>query len=108
MKFGVSASPLVDGDRVIVAVGGKAVASYDSVATSAGGEAIVQTALDAFGRVDVLVSNAGTLRNAAIDELPDATRGNFDFANWDPVPVGSYPSGASAWGVHDLVGNVRR
>jgi len=39
------------------------------------------------------------------NELPDATRGNFDFANWDPVPVGSYPSGASAWGVHDLVGN---
>src|ERR1051326_2319280 len=39
------------------------------------------------------------------DELPDATRGNFDFANWDPVPVGSYPNGASAWGVHDLVGN---
>jgi formylglycine-generating enzyme required for sulfatase activity len=39
------------------------------------------------------------------DELPDATRGNFGFANWDPVPVGSYPAGASAWGVHDLVGN---
>ena len=39
------------------------------------------------------------------DEPPDATRGNFDFSNWDPVPVGSYPSGASAWGVHDLVGN---
>ena len=39
------------------------------------------------------------------DELPDRTRGNFDFANWDPVPVGSYPAGASAWGVHDLVGN---
>jgi gamma-glutamyl hercynylcysteine S-oxide synthase len=39
------------------------------------------------------------------EELPDASRGNFDFANWDPVPVGSYPSGASAWGVHDLVGN---
>jgi len=57
----------------IVAAGGKAVASYDSVATSPGGEAIVQTALDAYGRVDVLVSNAGTLRNAAIDELPDAT-----------------------------------
>ena len=57
----------------ITAAGGRAVASYDSVATSAGGEAIVQTALDAFGRVDVLVSNAGTLRNAPIDELPDAT-----------------------------------
>ena len=39
------------------------------------------------------------------DELPDSTRGNFDFANWDPVPVGSYPKGASTWGVHDLVGN---
>ena len=38
-------------------------------------------------------------------ELPDATRGNFGFAHWDPVPVGSYPAGASAWGVHDLVGN---
>ena len=39
------------------------------------------------------------------DELPDATRGNFGFTHWDPVPVGSYPAGASAWGVHDLVGN---
>jgi formylglycine-generating enzyme required for sulfatase activity len=39
------------------------------------------------------------------EALPDATRGNFGFTNWDPVPVGSYPAGASAWGVHDLVGN---
>jgi formylglycine-generating enzyme required for sulfatase activity len=39
------------------------------------------------------------------DEPPDSTRGNFGFANWDPVPVGTYPAGASAWGVHDLVGN---
>ncbi len=39
------------------------------------------------------------------DEPPDETRGNFNFANWDPVPVGSYPKGASAWGVEDLVGN---
>jgi gamma-glutamyl hercynylcysteine S-oxide synthase len=36
---------------------------------------------------------------------PDATRGNFDFRHWDPVPAGSHPDGASAWGVHDLVGN---
>ncbi len=36
---------------------------------------------------------------------PDPTRGNFDFHHWDPVPVGSYPDGVSAWGVHDLVGN---
>jgi formylglycine-generating enzyme required for sulfatase activity len=39
------------------------------------------------------------------DAEPDATRGNFDFTHWDPVAVGSYPAGASAWGVHDLVGN---
>jgi formylglycine-generating enzyme required for sulfatase activity len=39
------------------------------------------------------------------DEPPDATRGNFGFAHTDPVPVGSYPEGVSAWGVHDLVGN---
>jgi len=39
------------------------------------------------------------------DEYPDATRGNFAFANWNPVPVGSYPAGASAWGVNDLTGN---
>ena len=36
---------------------------------------------------------------------PDATRGNFDVRLWDPAPVGSYPAGASAWGIHDLVGN---
>ena len=39
------------------------------------------------------------------DAPPDATRGNFDFISWEPVPVGSFPAGASAWGVHDLVGN---
>ncbi len=39
------------------------------------------------------------------EEVPDATRGNFDFERWDPVPVGSRPAGASAWGIHDLVGN---
>ena len=32
-------------------------------------------------------------------------RGNFDFERFEPVPVGSCPAGASAWGVHDLVGN---
>jgi len=39
------------------------------------------------------------------DEPADPSRGNFGFANWDPVPVGSYPAGASAFGVHDLAGN---
>jgi ergothioneine biosynthesis protein EgtB len=39
------------------------------------------------------------------DDPPDATRGNFDFVQDDPMPVGSHPAGASAWGVHDLMGN---
>ena len=33
------------------------------------------------------------------------TRGNFDLRRFDPEPAGSYPAGASAWGVFDLVGN---
>jgi ergothioneine biosynthesis protein EgtB len=39
------------------------------------------------------------------DEAPSERYGNFNFTHWDPKPVGSYPRGASAFGVHDLVGN---
>ncbi len=41
------------------------------------------------------------------EEAPDddVRRGVFDFASYDPAPVGSGPADASAWGVHDLVGN---
>jgi gamma-glutamyl hercynylcysteine S-oxide synthase len=39
------------------------------------------------------------------EEAPGPRYGNFDFAHWDPSPVGSYPRGASAFGVHDVVGN---
>lgn len=39
------------------------------------------------------------------DAAPDASRGVFDFHSWDPQPAGSHPSGQSAWGIHDLVGN---
>ena len=39
------------------------------------------------------------------DEAPDAWRGNFDFASWEPTPVASHPLGASAFGVFDLLGN---
>ncbi len=39
------------------------------------------------------------------DERPDAARGHFDFAAWDPQPVGLCPAGRSAWGVDDLLGN---
>ncbi len=38
-------------------------------------------------------------------DVPAAARGVFDFERWDPAPVGSRPAGASAWGIHDLMGN---
>ncbi|MBC8379079.1 MAG: SDR family NAD(P)-dependent oxidoreductase [Planctomycetes bacterium] len=47
----------------IKALGGEAVANYDSVSTAQGGENIVKTALDAFGKVDILINNAGILRD---------------------------------------------
>ena len=36
---------------------------------------------------------------------PSSEHGNFGCDHWDPVPVGTYPAGASEWGVHELVGN---
>ena len=61
----------------IQAAGGEATASHDSVATVDGGRAILQAALDAFGRADVLVNNAGILR--------DRTLFNMEEADWDAV-----------------------
>lgn len=61
----------------IVAAGGKAVANGDDVSTMAGGENILKTALDAFGQVDILVCNAGILR--------DKTFGNITEQDWDLV-----------------------
>ena len=51
--------------------GGDAVANHDSVSTREGGAAIVQKALDAFGKVDICISNAGFLRNARFEDLTD-------------------------------------
>ncbi|MDQ2908439.1 MAG: SUMF1/EgtB/PvdO family nonheme iron enzyme [Candidatus Eremiobacteraeota bacterium] len=39
------------------------------------------------------------------EAAPARAHGNFDFARFDPEPVGQHVAGASAWGVHDLVGN---
>jgi NAD(P)-dependent dehydrogenase (short-subunit alcohol dehydrogenase family) len=53
----------------VEAAGGEAVANYDSVATPEGGRAIVRTALDTWGRVDVVVNNAGILRDASFKNM---------------------------------------
>ena len=53
----------------INAAGGKAVANYDSVATPEGGEGIIQSALDNFGQVDIVINNAGILRDKTFVKL---------------------------------------
>jgi NAD(P)-dependent dehydrogenase (short-subunit alcohol dehydrogenase family) len=56
----------------ITALGGEAVADTNSVATPEGGAAIVQTAIDAFGQIDIVVNNAGILRDKAFHNMePD-------------------------------------
>lgn len=53
----------------IVAAGGKAVADTNDVSTQEGGQAIVDSALDAFGRIDVVVNNAGIIRWGGLPEV---------------------------------------
>src|SRR5215470_16183633 len=48
---------------------------------------------------------SGTRLHPWGDSTPTDAHGVFDFSSWDPQPAGSHPSGASAWGVEDLVGN---
>jgi NAD(P)-dependent dehydrogenase (short-subunit alcohol dehydrogenase family) len=66
---GASESPAEQVVREITDAGGVAVANHDSVATPEGGAAIVQTALDAFGTVDIVVNNAGFLRDRSFAKL---------------------------------------
>ena len=61
----------------IKALGGEAVANYDSVATAEGGQAIIDTAVNAFGKVDILINNAGILRDKTIVKMEPE--------NWDAV-----------------------
>jgi NAD(P)-dependent dehydrogenase (short-subunit alcohol dehydrogenase family)/putative sterol carrier protein len=72
-----SASPADEVVDEITALGGAAVANYDNVATPAGGENIVKTALDTFGRLDILINNAGILRDKSFIKM--------DPANWKAV-----------------------
>ncbi len=67
-------------DRVVEEIrtaGGRAAASYDSVTTAEGGRAILQSAIDSFGRADVLINNAGILRDRTLVKLEEE--------DWDAV-----------------------
>ena len=66
---GGSATPAEQVVAEIKAAGGEAVADAHSVGTPEDGEAIVQTAIDAFGRIDIVVNNAGILRDKAFHNM---------------------------------------
>ncbi|MFO0589094.1 MAG: SDR family NAD(P)-dependent oxidoreductase [Polyangiaceae bacterium] len=61
----------------ITSAGGRAVAHFESIATPAGADSLMKAAIDAFGRVDVLVNNAGILRDKSLLKM--------DEAMWDSV-----------------------
>ena len=105
----------------IRAAGGDAVASTASVTTQGGGEAIVGAALDAFGRIDVLINNAGVVRQAPIDEytpelldpvVASQIGGHFNVTRpaWRAMRSQGYgrilnlSSGAGLWGVAGMAG----
>ncbi len=84
---GGSSTPADEVVKEITAAGGRAVANYDSVATMAGGQRIVQTALDSFGKIDIVVHNAGILRDRMIFNMTEE--------EWDAV-INTHLKGAFA------------
>jgi NAD(P)-dependent dehydrogenase (short-subunit alcohol dehydrogenase family) len=74
---GNSNSPADDVVAEIAAAGGTAIANYDSVSSMAGGENIVQTALDNYGKLDIVVTPAGILRDRMIFNMTEQ--------EWDDV-----------------------
>jgi NAD(P)-dependent dehydrogenase (short-subunit alcohol dehydrogenase family) len=66
---GADAGPAEQVAAEIIAAGGQAAACTESVATADGGSAIVGAALDRFGRIDILVHNAGTVRRASLKAM---------------------------------------
>lgn len=68
---GTDAAPAEEVAAEIRSAGGEAVACTESVATPDGGRAIVGTALEHFGRLDILIHNAGNVRRAPLREMSD-------------------------------------
>jgi NAD(P)-dependent dehydrogenase (short-subunit alcohol dehydrogenase family) len=77
MGGGEAAAPADEVVREIKKAGGEAVANYDSVASMAGGQSIIKTCVSAFGRVDIVVNNAGILRDRMIFNMSEE--------EWDAV-----------------------
>jgi NAD(P)-dependent dehydrogenase (short-subunit alcohol dehydrogenase family) len=77
---GSSPDPANDVVAEIKAMGGEAVANTADVGTSAGARSLVQDALDHFGRLDVLINNAGMLRDRVLANMTDE--------EWDAVMFG--------------------
>ena len=77
----------------IRAAGGTAVANHDTVATTPGANAIVASAVEAFVRLDIVINNAGIIRNAMIADMSDG--------DWDDVLAthltGSFKVTRAAW-----------
>src|SRR3954453_1055936 len=74
---GADATPAQQGVDEIATKGGRAVATYDSVSSWTGAEAMVQQAVAEFGGLDILINNAGILR--------DKMSFNMDESEWDQV-----------------------
>jgi len=74
---GRDAGPAQEVVNEIRAAGGNAVANVDSVGDAKGGDAIIKTALDAFGRIDGVVNNAGILRDRIFHRM--------SVADWEAV-----------------------
>jgi NAD(P)-dependent dehydrogenase (short-subunit alcohol dehydrogenase family) len=68
---GTAQDPATQVVNDIKAMGGEAVANYDSVASFSGAENIIKTALNSFGRIDILVNNAGILRDRTIAKMSE-------------------------------------
>ena len=68
---GSSMGPAENVVSEIIKAGGEAIANYNSVAMIEGAESIIKTSVDSFGRLDVLVNNAGFNRDRMVYNISD-------------------------------------